>query len=126
MVNKRLIDADAFKMHLEEIRQDYLKEDTYSSNFAAEVIETVQDEYLAKAPTVDSVEVVHDRLFNLPRVSNRDYKDFVDGLEDYFKEAAFEDRSVGIFGMTEGETLLANALMEFLNGGTKMDGDGNG
>lgn len=58
MANKRLIDADAFKMHLEEIRQDYLEEDTYSSNFAAEVIETVQDEYLANAPTVDAVEVL--------------------------------------------------------------------
>ena len=55
---KRLIDANAFKMRLEEIRQEYLEEDTYSSNFAAEVIETVQDEYLANAPTVDAVEVV--------------------------------------------------------------------
>ena len=58
MANKRLIDADAFKMLLEEIRQEYLEEDTYSSNFAAEVIETVQDEYLANSPTVDAVEVV--------------------------------------------------------------------
>ena len=58
---QRLIDANAFKMRLEEIRQEYLEEDTYSSNFAAEVIETVQDEYLANAPTVDAVEVVHGR-----------------------------------------------------------------
>ena len=55
---KRLIDANAFKMFLEEVRQDYLEEDTFSSDFAAEVIETVQDEYLANAPTVDAVEVV--------------------------------------------------------------------
>lgn len=58
---KRLIDADAFKMFLEVVRQDYLEEDTFSSDFAAEVIETVQDEYLAKFPTVDAVEVVHGR-----------------------------------------------------------------
>ena len=54
---KRLIDADAFKMFLEVVRQDYLEEDTFSSDFAAQVIETVQDEYLANAPTVDAVEV---------------------------------------------------------------------
>ena len=59
---KRLIDANAFKMYLEQIRQEYLEEDTYSSNFAANVIETVQDEYLANAPTVDAVEVVQKPL----------------------------------------------------------------
>ena len=48
---KRLIDADAFKMFLEVVRKDYLEEDTFSSDFAAEVIETVQDEYLAKFPS---------------------------------------------------------------------------
>lgn len=58
---KRLIDANAFKMFLEDVRQDYLEEDTFNSDFAAEVIETVQDEYLANAPTVDAVEVVHGR-----------------------------------------------------------------
>ena len=47
---KRLIDANAFKIFLEDVRQDYLEEDTFSSDFAAMVIETVQDEYLAKAP----------------------------------------------------------------------------
>ena len=55
---KRLIDANAFKIFLEEVRQDYLEEGTFSSDFAAKVIETVQDEYLANAPTVDAVEVV--------------------------------------------------------------------
>lgn len=54
---KRLIDANAFKMFLENVRQDYLEEDTFSSDFAAKVIETVQDEYLANAPTVDAVPV---------------------------------------------------------------------
>ena len=58
---KRLIDANAFKVFLEDVRQGYLEEDTFSSNFAAEVIETVQDNYLDLAPTVDAVEVVHGR-----------------------------------------------------------------
>ena len=62
MENKKwLIDADEFKMFLEDVRQDYLEEDTFSSDFAAKVIETVQDEYLTNAPTVDAVEVVHGR-----------------------------------------------------------------
>lgn len=54
----RLIDADAFKVFLEDVRQCYLEEETFGSNFAAELIETVQDNYLALAPTVDAVEVV--------------------------------------------------------------------
>lgn len=59
MVNeKRLIDANDFREFLKEIRQDYREEDTLSSGFAACLIETVQDEYLALAPTVDAVEVV--------------------------------------------------------------------
>lgn len=55
---KRLIDANAFREFLEVIRMDYIEEDTLSSEFAACLIETVQDEYLALAPTVDAVEVV--------------------------------------------------------------------
>lgn len=55
----RLIDANAFRVQLEEIRQELLEENTMSSDFAAEVIETVQDEYLANAPTVDVEPVVH-------------------------------------------------------------------
>jgi hypothetical protein len=57
----RLVDANAFKMFLEVVRQDYLEKDPFSSDFAAKVIETLQDEYLANAPTVDAVEVVHGR-----------------------------------------------------------------
>ena len=56
---QRLIDAGAFKNYLEEIRQEMLEENTMSSDFAAEVIETVQDEYLQNAPTVDAAPVVH-------------------------------------------------------------------
>ena len=56
---KRLIDANAFREFLEQVRQDYREEDTLSSGFAACLIETVQDEYLALAPTVDAVEVVY-------------------------------------------------------------------
>ena len=55
---KRLIDANAFKEFLENVRQDYIEENTFSSDFAACVIETVQDNYLDLAPTVDAVEVV--------------------------------------------------------------------
>ena len=60
----RLIDATEFHGYLEDIRQEYLEEYTLSSNFAAEVIETVQDEYLANFPTVDAVEVVHGQWKN--------------------------------------------------------------
>lgn len=56
-----LISRSAFKNYLEEIRQDYLEEDTMSSDFAANVIETVQDKYLEDFPTVDAVPVVHGR-----------------------------------------------------------------
>lgn len=63
---KRLIDANAFHAYLESIRQDYLEEDTLSSNFAAKVIETVQDECLKNAATVDAVKVVHGRWERLP------------------------------------------------------------
>lgn len=49
----RLIDAKAFYETLEEIRMEYLEEDTMSSNFAAAVLETVQDCYLKDAPTID-------------------------------------------------------------------------
>lgn len=54
------------------------------------------------------------RLVVLPEVPEADRQAFVDGLHDYFQEAANYDPSVGIFGMREGETELANALMEAL------------
>ena len=55
----RLIDADAFFDHMEEIRQECSEEDTLSSDFMAQIIEIVQDEYLANAQTVDAVPAVH-------------------------------------------------------------------
>lgn len=55
----RLIDADELYKELEEVRMDYIDEDSMSSKFAADVIETVQDEYLAKSPTVDAAHVQH-------------------------------------------------------------------
>ena len=62
----RLIDADAFYKKIEEIRMEYLEEDTLSSKFAAEIIETVMDSYLQDAPTIDPVKQewvsVKDRL----------------------------------------------------------------
>lgn len=54
------------------------------------------------------------RLFVLPEVSPLDMNSFISGLHDYFKECAFVDRSVGLYGMSLGETKLANALMDAL------------
>lgn len=62
----RLIDADAFHEQLEEIRQEMLEENTFSSDFSAEVIETVQDEYLRNMPTVDAALVVHAKWEQYP------------------------------------------------------------
>lgn len=53
-------------------------------------------------------------VIQLPCVKKEDFGYFVDGLHDYFLEASNYDPSVGIFGMREGETMLANALMESL------------
>ena len=55
---KRLIDANELKEFLENVRQNYLEEDTFSCDFAADIIETVQDEYISLVTTVDAVEVV--------------------------------------------------------------------
>ena len=64
---------------------------------------------------------VENRVLDLPAVSEQEYQLFVEGLEDYFKEADQEDTSVGIFGMTYGEKMLANALMKFLKDGIKNE-----
>lgn len=90
----RLIDADAFYKKIEEIRMEYLEEDTLSSKFAAEIIETVMDSYLQDAPTIDPVKQewisVKDRL---PEVEERvlvySYEDGINfgyflGYEDGF------------------------------------------
>lgn len=55
MSEQRPIDANAFYKQLEEIRIEYIEENTMSSIFAAEIIETVQDSYLKDAPTIDPV-----------------------------------------------------------------------
>ena len=57
VTEKRLIDANAFKVFLEGVRQDYIEDNTFSSDFAANVIETVQENYLELAPTVEAVEL---------------------------------------------------------------------
>ena len=49
----RLIDADELYETLEQIRMDYIDEESMGSDFVAQVIELVQDEYIAKAPTID-------------------------------------------------------------------------
>lgn len=58
------------------------------------------------------------RCMIFPAVGKDDWKRFEDGLHDYFQEARQSDPSVGIFGMTEGEATLADALMVFLESKT--------
>ena len=104
---KRLIDANVFKEFLENVRQDYIEKNTYSSDFAASVIETVQDNYLALAPTVDAVEVVHGHWVS--------------------------DEGDVLFHCSECDTQISTSwdyddlLWNYCpNCGAKMDGDGNG
>ncbi len=54
------------------------------------------------------------RLVVLPKISEADRKLFADNLHDVFTEWANYDPSVGIFGMSEGERALANAIMKAL------------
>lgn len=49
----------------------------------------------------------------LPRVSERDKKGMADFLHDCFADWT-HDPSVGLYGMTEGEAILANAIMDAL------------
>ena len=54
------------------------------------------------------------RVVVLPRVNPVDMYAFIGGLHDYFEEVSYEDRNVGLFGMSLGEKKLANALMDAL------------
>ncbi len=54
------------------------------------------------------------RLAVLPEVPEADRKLFADNLHDVFTEWANYDPSVGIFGMSEGERALADAIMKAL------------
>lgn len=54
------------------------------------------------------------RVVVLPRVNPVDMNAFIGGLHDYFEEVSYEDRNVGLFGMSLGEKKLANALMDAL------------
>lgn len=56
------------------------------------------------------------RCVVLPKVDDSSKQSFSDGLEDVFKEWSYEDKSAGLFGMSEGEKELANALMVVLKG----------
>ena len=55
----RLIDADELYRKLEEIRMDYLEEDSMNSNFAANVIECMQDVYLKDMPIIKAERYGH-------------------------------------------------------------------
>lgn len=56
------------------------------------------------------------RCVVFPQVDNSSKQSFSDGLEDVFKEWSYEDKSTGLFGMSEGEKELANALISALKG----------
>lgn len=56
------------------------------------------------------------RCVVLPDVDERSRLSIADGLEDVFKEWAYEDKDVGLFGMSDGERKLADALMKGLKG----------
>ena len=56
------------------------------------------------------------RCVVLPKVDDSSKQSFSDGLEDVFKEWSYEDKSAGLFGMSEGEKQIANALMAALKG----------
>ena len=55
----------------------------------------------------------------LPKVDEKSKKSFIDGLEDVFNEWKYEDKSVGIFGMSDREKALSAALMSALKGESK-------
>ena len=59
------------------------------------------------------------RCVVLPKVDEKPKKSFIDGLEDVFNEWKYEDKSVGIFGMSNGEKALSAALMSALKGESK-------
>lgn len=59
------------------------------------------------------------RCVVLPKVDNDSMKSFIDSLEDIFSEWSYEDKSVGLFGMSDGERELASALMNALKGENK-------
>lgn len=83
---------------------------------------TVADAYIATGLMPERVAELAQaekdgRLVVFPEVTEADRQAFVDGLHDYFQEAAVHDPSVGIFGMRDGEAELANALMAALRKG---------
>lgn len=57
----------------------------------------------------------------LPDVDERSRLSMADGLEDVFKEWAYEDKDVGLFGMSDGERKLADAMMKGLKGENNAD-----
>ena len=115
----RLIDADKLYKELEDIRMDYIDEVSMSSKFAADVIETVQDEYLRKSPTVDAVEVVRCKECRFAKPYER-----MDGKTGYYCQFCGHSFKYG----TNCERLY-NPIKEsddFCSYGERKEGDGNG
>lgn len=61
------------------------------------------------------IEAIKDgRCFVLPKVDESSKECLYQFLQDLFTEWSYEDRSVGLFGMSDGERELANALISAL------------
>ena len=56
------------------------------------------------------------RCVVLPDVDEQSKKSMADVLEDVFQELSYEDPSVGLFGMSDGEKKIADVLMAALKG----------
>lgn len=56
------------------------------------------------------------RCVVLPDVDERFRLSMADGLQDVFNEWSYEDQTVGLFGMSDGEKELANAFIAALKG----------
>lgn len=56
------------------------------------------------------------RCVVIPDVDKRARESMADGLQEVFKEWSYEDSSVGLFGMSDGEKELASALIYALEG----------
>ena len=134
---KRLIDANEFKKFLKNVRQDYLEENTFSSDFAAEVIETVQDNYLALAPTVDAVVLpckIGDKVYRIDKGNyHSNWKPFVEELtvtEISWKKEKYGDKDLGFAIIASGirykfTSIGKSVFLTRKEAEAKMDGEGN-
>lgn len=73
-------------------------------------------ESMAPARLIEFAKAEKDgRLVVLPEVQEDDRKTFAEDLQELFDDLSNYDPSVGIFGWSDGEAALANAIMSVLN-----------